>query len=499
MSFLNQSGDLMPFAEVVPAAASFGAPERSSILTSRRRVRTTPQTGPSIGSAGAGAGGQQVQFLISDAAGMIDMRSVVINYTQLVSGASAPCPDDGTPFTVVQALLGGQLLENIQNAPKVMNAEMCLAGSKTYYQTAGSFQGFELLSDDLDTIFTAPTSATYVAGSQNAYGFVAGNLTAINARATRAAAAQYNNIAGVQRSVPLGLMCGLGRCSQYVPLAVLGDLSLVFQTGQPNEVLVANTATTGADYSLSQISLEYDVVIPDQRLFSVLQKVATEDPVGLVIPYESSIVATGGVIAGSPSGLTENTIIASRATNNLLRAAVIQIPAQGVSSLTYPSQSCMSKAGVFSAQYRVGSTVYPQTAPSGDASLFNMSLAAYGSVMQENGSITNRVLWANSTSATTAGTIGVHETAVAYYGATQNATDVKFAFGDRCVIAYGFQTVKGAAEPNMVDGVSLAGSSGSQIICTLVSAPAVNYTPYIILTALRFIVAKGGASSVMGA
>lgn len=495
MSFLNQSGDLSPFTEVVPASASFGAPERSSILTSRRRVRTTPQTGPSIGSAGAGAGGQQIQFLISDAAGMIDMRSVVINYTQLVSGAAAPVPDDGSCFMSVQALLGGQLLENLQNAPKVQNAEMCLAGSKSYYQTAGSFQGHELLSDDLDTAFSG---ATYVAGSQGGWGYVAGNLAPMNVRATRAAAAQYNNIAGVQRSIPLGMICGLGRMSQYVPLAVLGDLALVLQTGQPNEVLFANTATTGADYSLSQISLEYDVVIPDQRLFSVIQKMAMDDPVGLVMPYESAIVATGGQITASPSGLTENSIICSRATNNLLRVGIVQIPTAGVSALAYPSQSCFSKAAVFSAQMRVGSTVYPQTAPSGDAALFNMSLAAYGSVLQENGGITNRCLWANSSSVVP-GTPGVHETAVAYYGATPNTTDVKFWGGDKCVIAYGFQTVKGGADPMAVDGISLAGSSGSQIVVALVSAPAVNYTPYVILTALRFIVARGGASSVTGA
>lgn len=66
MSFQNQSGDLAHFTEVVPGAAQYGLPEKSSILTQRRRCRTTPQTGPSIGSAGAGAGGNQVQFLIAD-------------------------------------------------------------------------------------------------------------------------------------------------------------------------------------------------------------------------------------------------------------------------------------------------------------------------------------------------------------------------------------------------------------------------------------------------
>lgn len=65
MSFTNQTGDLYPFTEVVPGALQFGAPEKASIVTQRRRARVTPQTGPSYGSAGAGAGGAQLQFLIA--------------------------------------------------------------------------------------------------------------------------------------------------------------------------------------------------------------------------------------------------------------------------------------------------------------------------------------------------------------------------------------------------------------------------------------------------
>ena len=42
-------------------------------------------------------------------------------------------------------------------------------------------------------------------------------------------------------------------------------------------------------------------------------------------------------------------------------------------------------------------------------------------------------------------------------------------------------------------------NAGSQIIHTIVSAPATTYTPYVILSALRFIKAAGGAVSVVGA
>ena len=491
MSFTNQAGDLYPFTEVVPGAAQFGAPERSSILTQRRRCRVTPQTGTTYGStsAGTGAGGSQIQWLVADQGGLIDLRSVCINYT-IYTSTSGVCPDDGHPFMNVQALLNGQLLENIQNAPKLTNVEMAIGGSKNYYSTAGSLQGFELLNNDLVT--NVPSSS--VTASITAWGYVSGNAASVATRAQRASSAVFNNIAGEQRSIPLGLIMGLGRMKQYLPLALTGELAFVFITGQPNDVLFNTASTVAGDYSLSQVSLEYDIVVPDARYMSVLQKVAMEDGAGLTMPYESSIVTTAASIAASSAALTQNDLIVSRATNHLLRASVVQIPTTCVSLMGFPSQSCFGHAGLYSVQFRIGSQVYPQVAAQGDASLFNMSLAAYGSVMQENGSCTNRVLWGNSTNGATAGTAAVYETAEAAASGT-----LKFCYADRCVPTYGFQTVKGDAVPLDVDGVSLAGASGSQLIASLISAPGIAYTPFVILTALRFIKAQGGAVQVVGA
>ena len=491
MSFTNQAGDLYPFTEVVPGAAQFGAPERSSILTQRRRCRVTPQTGTSYGtvSSGTGAGGSQIQWLVADQGGLIDLRSVCINYT-IYTSTSGVCPDDGHPFMNVQALLNGQLLENIQNAPKLTNVEMAIGGSKNYYSTAGSLQGFELLNNDLVT--NVPSSS--VTASITAWGYVSGNAASVATRAQRASSAVFNNIAGEQRSIPLGLIMGLGRMKQYLPLALTGELAFVFITGQPNDVLFNTASTVAGDYSLSQVSLEYDIVVPDARYMSVLQKVAMEDGAGLTMPYESSIVTTAASIAASSAALTQNDLIVSRATNHLLRASVVQIPTTCVSLMGFPSQSCFGHAGLYSVQFRIGSQVYPQVAAQGDASLFNMSLAAYGSVLQENGSCTNRVLWGNSTNGATAGTAAVYETAEAAASGT-----LKFCYADRCVPTYGFQTVKGDAVPLDVDGVSLAGASGSQLIASLISAPGIAYTPFVILTALRFIKAQGGAVQVVGA
>ena len=490
MAFTTQSGDLYPFTEVVPASAQFGAPERSSILTQRRRARVTPQTGPSYGSAGQGAGGAQVQFLLADQGGLLDMRSIVLNYTiQTYATGTTACPDDGHPFMTVQALLNGQLLENIQNAPKLANVEMTMGASKSYYQTAGSLQGFELLNNDLVT--NVPSST--VTASITAWGYVSGNQGSCQVRSARAASAKFNNIAGEQRSIPLGLMMGLGRMKQYLPIALTGELAFVLIAGQPGDVLFDIASTTAGDFSLSNVNIEYDIVVPDQRYMQVLQKVAMEDPVGLTMPYESSIVTAAASIALSTT-MTQNDLIVSRATNHLLRASVVQVPSSCVSLMGFPSQSCFSHAGVYSVQFRIGSQVYPQIAAQGDAAMFNMSQLAYGSVLQENGTVTNRCLWGNSTNGATAGTAAVYETAEAAASGT-----LKFCYADRFVPTYGFQTVKGDAAPLDVDGVSMAAASGSQLIASLVSAPGVAYTPFVIITALRFIKAQGGAVQVVGA
>ena len=484
MSFQNQSGLLSAFQEIVPEAAKVGGLTKSSLLTQRRRCRVSPQTGPSSGPS------QQVQFLISDAGGLLDPRSMVLNYTMTISGTAPVAPDEGHIFGSVQVLLNGSLLDNIQNAMKVTNIESTLASSKSYYQTAGSFQGCELLNDDLQSV--ALTTATLTNTTATGFGSVVNNVSSVDARYRRAAAVPWNNTSGSQRSIPVGNMTGFGRCKTYLPIAILGEVSLVLQTGSAADVLFQYSATQDASYSITNLSLEYDIVVPDARYASLLQKVAGEDA-GMTIPYESTIVATGGVISASSASLQESSIITSRATNHLLRAHVVQVPQAAIASLGYPSQSAFSHASVFSAQFRVGSLTFPQIACQGDAALFNMSLAAYGSPTQENGSVTNRCLWAQSTNPTTPGT------AASYEDATGTSGSARYAYADRCVPSFGFATCKGGVEPLDVDGISLAGASGSQLITTLVSAPQAAYIPYVSMVALRFIRAAAGTAQVVGA
>jgi hypothetical protein len=435
---------------------------------------------------------------VADQGGLIDMRSVVVNYTIFTTGVA--CPDDGHPFSVVQVLCNGQLLDNIQNAAKLTNIEAKMGMSRSYYQGAGSMQGFELLNPDLTT--TVPLAGTNSVIAQSAaWGYVTNNTTDIAARSARASNAVFNNIAGEQRSIPLGLLSGVGRMEQYLPVSLLGEIQFVLITGSAGEMLFDPSATQTGDYSLSQVSLEYDIVVPSTPYASLLQHIAAEDGEkgGLNMPFESSVMVgagTFGTVGTAATSLTETTLIASRATNHLLRSSIVQIPTLGLTSLKYPSQSCFSHGLTQAVQWRCGSQVFPQIAAQGDASIYNMSLNAYGSVVQEQGSVINRALWANSTDPTTAGTTAVFATA---QKPTASGATAKFAYADSFIPTYGFRTVKGASDPLDVDGISLAGASGSQLIATLVSAPPTQYQPYMSIVALKFIKAKGGAVSVVGA
>lgn len=483
MAELNQSGSLSPYTEVVPASARLGDVSKASILTSRRTMRISPQGGQNYGTAGAGGANAQVNFLVSDAAGLIDPRSIRLNYFIQVAGTNTSVADDASVFTTTQISLNGSMLDNLQNSARVANIEARLGMSKSYYETAGSFQGFSLLSPDQTT----------TAASQ--WGNVFANTTDLSTMYKKAAGVQSGNFAGLQVSIPLGCLSGFGRMKTYVPISILGDLQINLIAGSNTDVLYQNGAVTAdATFSLSGVSLEYDIITASPAYMSLLKEIAMNDARGLVMPFESTICSQAGAIAASASAITENTLIVSRATQNLLRASVVLIPTAGVSSYAAPSQSLFSHAATASVQFRAGSSVYPQLPAFGDASMFNMSLSAYGSPTQETGSVINRSLWCNSTNVGTQGTAAVYETAQALSGGS-----ARFAGADSFIPTYGFATYKGGVESPDVDGVNLSSASGAQLICSVVGAPQTAYSPFVSLVALKFIKAQGGAVSVLGA
>jgi len=498
MTSLVQSAHGLPMEEVVPRAASVQGLTRSSILTARRRVRAAPQTGVTYGSAGANGGSQQIQFVIADQGGLLDPASVALVYNIKTTGTGNEVPDDSHPFTRMQISLNGQMLEDNAQAAKSTNAEVKLASSATWYKTSGSFCGFELLNNELNTgpTTTPVTLAGAMATTQlysGAWCDVSGNVAAIAAR-TSAAATTANPLGGEQRSLPLGLISGVGRMKQYLPLSVLGEINLTLYTGSRQEIMFQNAlGNTDGDFSLAGVYIEYDIVVGHPEYMNLLARVANDpSEQGLVLPFESTIMTSSGTIAASASALVENSIVVSRATNHLVRTFLLQQTTSLLASTAVPSQSMFSHCQTNKVQWRVGSMYYPQIPAEGDASIWNMTALAYGSAgLNEASSVINRVAWAQTTNS--AAPSYAAQASSGYEGFN------RFNYSDSFIPAYGFQNVKGDADPLAVDGISLSGASGSQLVCVVTNAPAVTITPTLGLVALRFIQAQAGSVRVQGA
>ena len=488
MSSLYQSGAQLQLEEVVPAAASVRGLTRSSILTQRRRIRVAAQTGRDVGSgtgaSAANGGNQQIQFLLSDAGGLVDPASICVVYNFCTNAA---VPDDGHPFTRCQISLNGQLLDDVNSAAKNTNAEVALGATKDWYSTSGSFCGFELLNNELNTGTASVANAAGLQAYCSAWGDVSGNWLNMEARYDDAATTA-NPLGGVQRVLPLGLISGIGRMKNYLPLNILGELSFTFYTGSANEVLFSTSGGT-PDFSLKGVYLLADIVIPHPAYAEVLSRMANEGAEGgISMPYESTIVSQGGVMTASASALTDYSIIVSRATNNLVRSLVFLQPNARLTSSQYPVQSCFNHGFTNKIQWRIGSQFYPSIPAEGDADIWATSASAYGTAgLNEQNGVANRVLWAQTTPITQ---VAAHTGGEGAY---------KFNYSDKFTPAYGFRVVKGAAEEIQMDGVSLAGASGSQAVVAITAAPAVDTAPFVTLVATRVIQAAGGQVRVLGA
>jgi len=491
MSALNPGGSLLPLEQVVPGALAMKGLSTSSLIVQRRRCRIVPQTGMNYGSAGAGAGTRQINFVINEHNGLLDPASISIAYNIQTTGTGTECPDDSHPFVRFQLNCGGQNLEDTTQAAKNTNVEVKLGTSQTFYTGAGSLYGFELLNGQLGV---GAATATPTAANQQAYngcfGDVVGNMAGVASRTT-AAASYPNPLAGEQRVLPGGLLSGFCRSKQYYPLN-LGELNLTLFTGSAGEVMVQTGTTYDADFSLQGLVLEYDVCSVHPAYAALLDKMQN-DPAeaGIAIPFESAITATAPAVTVGRAGLSENTITVSRATSNLLRSWIVWQPQGGLATQAYPSQSCFGKHGTYRIQFRVGSSVFPQVPAEGTASIFAMSMMAYGSPLNETASVINRTLW--------------EQTSLISSASTPSEGSSKFNFGDSFVACYGYALVKGEAEPMAIDGINLSSGAGSQLSITwsasLPSGAAADATvqPTVGLVAVRVLVAQGGSVRVVGA
>jgi hypothetical protein len=218
-------------------------------------------------------------------------------------------------------------------------------------------------------------------------------------------------------------------------------------------------------------------------------------------------MASSGTI-GTSSTLTQASVIVSRATQNLLRTMAIFQPSNQLASRNFPIQSCFGHCGVGQFQVRVGSQYFPAQPAIGDAGMWTATMSAYGSAGRNTSTtVINRNTWGTYT-LSDSGSLAPNEPVLPPNGTPvgllsgQTVLGNHLAWSDSFVPAMGFRVVKGKSEPLDVDGISLSGASGSQLVWELFMAPATggsSITPTIALVALRFLSAHGGSVRIIGA
>jgi hypothetical protein len=473
----------LPIDEAIPAAADLTDLKQASILQGRRRIRFQPQTGQTADP------GSIVQFVLSDSTGLLDVNSMVLSATPVVTGATAqPAStnvnlfDDGPSWCRrVQVIANGSLIEDIDNAHRATNLELLSCVGAEWYKHDGSWFNYWKFNETLSV--ANPTA-------QN-------NVVAHGVEVS-------NDLSGAsfQCAWPLGLIAPSLRSNKYWPLRSMGELVLQFTMANASEALLA--AAGNPSYQLKDIFLECDIVVPHPAYAALLDRMTQlESEPGLSIPIETRLVSQGQAIPSSTGALTESSIVTSRATTNLRRLVYAAQPTAGLNTYTYPSVSCFPDEGKSAWQVRVGSLYFPSQPANSLARMFDMTSAAFGEpASTDKSAVFNR----HNYDTTTTGLLGaqavfkqVPGVGGQFGGNLSGAAGTRFAYSDFSPVAYCFDSYKNTSMPLANDGVSILGQAGSQVITIVRMANPEAVTPTIVLDATKVIVLKDGGLRIMGA
>ena len=496
----------MPMTEVVPNAAKVSGVSKSSILTGRRRVRFQAQTGTTASP------GNICQFVLADSTCLLDAQSVVFSANVQVTGATNASLDDGPAWCRrVQVTFNGSLLEDLDQAHRNANALVYAGASKSWIESAGSFAGYwkdnAELGSSTSAYVTVPASAAPAASTIGAYSRINGDVTS---EVTNAATRYYNTtvptgsgyLNGMSIAVPLGILSGVFRTQQYLPLSQMGEMVLQLTLAQVSEAIYQPSSSGTPSYTLTDIYIEADLVTPNYLYGQMLNMICQdENEPGLVIPVESTVVSQGQSISAANG---DQSIITSRATNNLRKIVVTACPTDALTSLTYPSVSCFPNALFQQVQWRIGSLYFPSQPANSLGRAFWMTVGSFNNSEPLNvydGVINWNTYGLSTTFSGTGSGLTPSATAGAVYAPAIGNTG-QLAYNDKFVLAYNFDNFKGG-ETLDADGVSILGQSGAQIVTVIRNnfnaVSSSGLTPTVSLLATKYLHIKNGALKIVGA
>jgi len=525
-------------AEVVPDVVKVaGKLSMSSVITGRRRVRLVPQSGQNYTS---GASSGVINILIQDGQAYADLLSACVSFnlttydsTAANQNASGSAPtatttaihDDGAYSVFRRCLISvnSTLMDDIDNLPKKVNAEIYPTVSQAWYNTCGSFLG--LWKHSTSALTPAALTGANTDGFISKYDVpskavqwakkVQGSGNATSAATAGAPFAPGQN----QFSVPLSLLTSFFRNDTLFPSRNAGQLYVQLNLASAVEAMLCSYTGGAApnapnpSYAISNLTLELDFVDLHPTYLSLMDDLI-EAPSGSGVnwAFDAHLVSSQSI--GTQAG--QKSVIVSKASQNMRSLQVVAQPSSALASTAWLSQSTFQNPGVQDIQYRIGSLYYPAFTAVGEHRMFMDLQNSFGSPesTDKSGIIDANNYYSNTPDTFYSATAGggvlvVQGTGAATSIPVPNQNNLgtlvaskipRSAWCDAFSYGYCFDRLKHASFHGVeLDGINTLTSAGSQMVVQINCNPgAADTTLTSIVRFTRVLHLGGGATSVIG-
>lgn len=510
-------------AEVVPDVAKVaGKLAQSSVITGRRRVRLVPQSGQNYDS-GNSAG--VINILIQDGSAYADLLSAVISFelTTGNTGGSAATqivvPDDGAYSVFRRALISvnSTLMDDIDFLPKKVNAELYATASQDWYNNVGSWLGlwkYNTSEYGYQDVPSAGGGAAPVPALISKYNTLS-KIPLFGAKVctTGPAGVIGPNTPGLNKfAVPLSLLTSFFRNDTLFPSRNAGQLYVQLNLASAIEALIVATAGTPASlagvasavpsFSIRNLTMELDYCDLHPTYLSMMDDLI-ESPggVGVQWAFDAHMVATQN-LAGSGGNAGQQSVVVSKASQNMRSLQVIVQPSAGLSSTSFFGQSCFNNPGFKDIQYRIGSLYFPAFTAIGEHRAYFDLQNAFGSPESvDRSGLVDNLNYYLATDVATPNAVVLNDSGDDWTAGSVNNNALTASCSGMWMYAYCFDRLKHAKIHGVdLDGINTLTSAGSQMVVQLNCNPVggLAQTMSSIVRFTRVLVLRNGATQVVG-
>jgi hypothetical protein len=511
-------------AEVVPDYAKVaGKLSQSSVITGRRRVRLVPQSGQNYGS-GNSAG--VVNILIQDGQAYADLLSATLSFNLTTTAGVAPAGtlatsvvlDDGawSAFRRCLVSVNSTLMDDTDFVAKKCNAEIYATASQDWYNGVGSFCG--LWKYNTTALGFTPASTDTLISKYNVGARIPLQSLKVQSLATGASGLYPTQTGQNKFSIPVSLLSSFFRNDVLFPARNAGQLYLQLNIANALEALYCGSSQTPANcgFNITNLTLELDYVDLHPTYLAMMDDII-EAPAGSGVQWKfdahmsatqslsASVpaIAVVGTTANAGGGGGQQSIIVSKASQNMRSLQVIVQPTAGLSAGTWLPQSTFANPGFVDIQYRIGSLYFPAFTAVGEQRAFFDLQNAFGSPesVDKAGLVDclNYYLTSWTAGAITTNNNGTPMGTANNTASAVPSTNLKAQWADMWSYAYCFDRLKHATLQGIdLDGINTLTSAGSQMVVQINCNPVETSQMTAFVRFTRVLRLAGGSTQVVG-